>query len=368
MHILLRGGVFMENLRVYPYLKGILLLLITGAVLCWGSTVYEGMKSAVQVCLETMIPSLYAMMICSTLFLNCGTDRILSRPLHKPARFLFGCSGRVFVIFLLSQAAGYPVGARMLCELSEKGQLTRRQASWFAGVCFGGGPAFLSALFASNPEDGRAVFLTGFLANGILFCCMSRFLHADKLPEKETLSASKGASALVEAAVSGGIAILKICAMVILFGGILSLAKEAGLLALPSFLLSRLIQSTPEQTAQLLCGFAEISHITALFPYGTSQLPVLGAMLAFGGICVLLQIAAVAGDRIHMGCVLLLRCAAAALTGLLLFLRQMWMPAEETAAAAVIWEIPQNIQTGSPLPAIFLLVMTGMLLCSVRQK
>ncbi|MBQ8688348.1 MAG: hypothetical protein IJ512_07360 [Ruminococcus sp.] len=358
----------MENLRIYPYLRGLVLLLITGAVLLWSTAVYEGMRAAVQVCLETMIPSLYAMMICSELLLSRGTHRMLATPLHKPAKLLLGCSGQVLVIFLLSQAAGYPIGAKMLSNLSEKKQLSRKQASLLAGVCFGGGPAFLSALFAEHPGDGRAVFLAGLLANGILFCCMSRFLHTDPSPAHEKYPDAKGAGALVGAAASSGAALLKICAMVIFFGGGLALLSASGALTLPSQLLGRMLQIPENEAERILCAFAEISRITDLIPYRTAQLPLLGAMLSFGGICVLLQIAAVTEGRLHMGWILLLRCIAAALTGTFLFLRQLLIPTEAAAAAAVIWNPSAEIHTGSPLPALFLLVMTGMLLCSVRQK
>ncbi len=356
----------MRNLRLYPYLQGLVFLLVIGAVLVNGAAVCAGMGNAVIICLETMIPSLYAMMICSELFLSWEIDRMVSAPLHKPARFLFGCSGQILVIFLLSQVAGYPIGAKMLTKLVQDGTLSKRQASWLAGVCFGGGPAFLAALFAEHPGDMQIVFLAGFLSNLLLFCCMIRFLHADAQPVKDLIHSGKSAAALVGAATTSGSALLRICAMVILFGGLLELMNAVGITELLAQLLGLLIHRPPAQSAQILCSFTEISQVTKLFPYGTWDLPLLGAALSFGGICVMLQIAAVTEGRLHMGGILLMRCAAAILTGTFLFLWQQLNCTEEIAPAAVIWEVPSDIQAGSPLPALFLLIMTVILLRSVR--
>lgn len=332
-----------------------------------GTAVCTGMGHAVQVCLKTMIPALYAMMICSALFLSSGMDRILSAPLHPLSRVLFGCSGQILLIFLFSQVAGYPIGAKMLGTLQENGQLSKKQASCLAGVCFGGGPAFLSALFCEDVHHRRMVFLAGLLSNLILFCIMSRFLHADAPPVCPYALPQKGAAALVEAASTSGCGLLRICAMVILFGGLLSLLDAVGIMGLAARFLSLLIHSTPERAAQIICSFAEVSRITALFPYSTAELPVLGAILSFGGICVMLQIAAVTGGKLHMGCIFLMRCAAAALTGGWIALWQFLVPEKSVTAAVVIWSAPDVIQTGSPLPALFLLIMTVMLLWSVRK-
>ncbi|MBQ8515709.1 MAG: hypothetical protein IJ496_09965 [Ruminococcus sp.] len=344
----------MKKMTVHPYLLGFGYLFLLVLLILNGASVCRGMGAAVMVCLNTMIPSLYAMMIFSELFLSCGLDRIFARALQYPAKFLFGCSGQVLVIFLLSQVAGYPIGAKLLGTLVKDGQLTRRQASFLSGVCFGGGPAFLAGLFLENTADLYLVFLAGFLSNLILFLCMSRFLRADAFPSEKGSCRPKGAALLVEAACTSGRALLRICAVVILFGGILSLYEE-----IFSFL--------PEQDMRVIGGFAEISRITLLFPYASSKLPLLGAMLSFGGLCVLMQIAAIAGAHLHMGYVFLLRGLAAALTAGWIALYQHLFPAQETAAAVVIFEAPPEIQVGFPLPAFLLLVMTVMLLRSSQR-
>ena len=345
----------MEKLRLGSYISYTAVFIITVCVVMYGYPISQGMKHAVETCLNTMIPSLYAMMICSTLFLSSGLHRILSRFLNAPARILFGCSGDVLVIFLLSQTAGYPVGAKMLCTLCRNGQLTKKQASWLAGVCFGGGPAFLSALCADNKKYASAVFLSCFLSNLLIFSVMSRFLHL-----KNDLSCccahnSLRSSDIVEAVSGSGIALLRICTMVIMFGGIIGLSEASGLFTF-----------IPENANDIVLSITEISRITEIIPCSRSLLPAAGTLLSFGGICVLMQIAAVSEGDLNMMILLILRIFAAGLTWLFLTAFIRIFPEENVLEAAVVWQPPSDIQSGSPVPSLLLLLMTFMLLKTAK--
>ncbi len=344
------------------------LLLIFGVMVC-GNAVYEGMRNAVFVCLETMIPSLYAMMICSTLFLSLRMDAMLAKPLDKIARILFGCSGKVLLIFLFSQAAGYPVGARMLASLVQDRQLSRRTASLLAGVCFGGGPAFLTALFAGDGRTCRAVFVSGILSNVLLLCCLRPFLQREKMPQDVHTSIQKrasGAVLLTQAVESSGAALLRICAMVVLFGGLLQLISAFPVPDVFSLQPLAFLPISAETLGKVLCSFAEISRVTALLPFERGILPLIGAALSFGGICVMMQIAAVTDGCLSMKVIILLRMAAAGLTALWLMLWQELSPdTNVTAAAAVIFSAPVQVQSNSLMGSVFLLIMTIFLLWSV---
>lgn len=341
----------MEKLRLSNCISYTAVFIITVCVVMYGYPVSQGMRSAVETCIYTMIPSLYAMMICSTLFLSSGLHRTLSQILNTPARFLFGCSGDVLVIFLLSQIAGYPIGAKMLCSLIQDNQLTKKQASWLAGVCFGGGPAFLSALFADNKKYASAVFLSCFLSNLLIFSVMTRFLHL-----KNDLSCccthnSLSSSDIVNAVSGSGIALLRICAMVIMFGGLSGIAEAVSLFAI-----------LPDNTERIILSVTEISHITELIPCSQSLLPAAGALLSFGGICVFMQIAAVSEGSINILHLLILRICAAGLTWIFLTEFIQLFPQEAVLEASVIWQPPSDIQSGSPVPSMLLLLMTFILL------
>ena len=215
----------MEKSDIRRVICTIIILFFTSVILLNGYVVFKGMQHAVKVCLETMIPSLYAMMILSNIFVSHGFHNTLGKMLKAPAKFLFRCSGQVLAVFLFSQTAGYPVGSGMLLTMQEKGQLSKRQASLLSGVCFGGGPAFILSLFQNKKEDAAAVFVAGLLSNLILFIIICRI-------EKEPMCSSSEVQAekhmafsetITAAAAESAKALLKICAMIVMFGGITAL-------------------------------------------------------------------------------------------------------------------------------------------------
>lgn len=321
--------------------------------------VFHGMQNAVRVCLETMIPSLYAMMILSELFIAGKFCNAFGKFLKIPGKYLFRCSGQVLAVFLFSQTAGYPVGTRMLVLMEEKGQLTKKQASVLSGVCFGGGPVFISSLFAEKKEDAAAVFLAGLLANLFLFIIISRFTGTccKKSINKIDSTAKSPSELITDSVIQSGKAVLKICAMIIMFGGFLSLSD------LPVF---RFL--TENLYGKAAFGFLEISRITALFPCSYEALPIIGAALSFGGICVLLQLSAITKGKINIGYVLIIRITAAFITWILLFLRCIFLPVRSEDAFASFSAV--NSQTGShsPLPSVLLIIMTLMLIVSAENK
>jgi hypothetical protein len=300
-------------------------VVLVALMLLEAQAVLTGMQTAVKTCLLTLIPSLYGMMICSSLLTG-----------GRQPKGILG-------VVLLSQVAGYPVGACMLSKFVRKGTRSRTQASLLAGACFGGGPAFYAGLFSGRPAtEAWRVFLAGIAANACLLCVPALYgwychrARSTALPaapceaRAETVSGEDGAAAvgmlqglcnrLVDAVTSSGVALLKICAMVIACGGMLGLGKGCGLLGLLGQMLSA-CTGLPTTTAQaILCSIVEISQITALSPDRSVGLPLMGALLSFGGCCVLLQIAAVTGNTLRMGVIVGMRLIAACITGLLLWM------------------------------------------------
>ncbi len=333
------------------------ILLSILAVVFNGEAVAAGMRSAVNACLDTMIPSLYAMMILSEIFISSGIMRHIARFLDKPAKLLFGADGRVMVIFLFSQVSGYPIGARMLCRLCASGNLSKRQASLLAGVSYAGGPAFLSALFAGTSHDAALVFAAGAISNLLIFSIICRTLKIRNSCSKRYDKISPVTTSIVNAASVSGTALLKVCAMVILFGGISGTFESFGICRL-----------FPERIYNILLGFAEISRITDCLPYGSNELPILGAMLSFGGICVLMQISAVTEGKLSIKPVIIIRIIAAILTWSQLYIWQMLHPADNAVTAAATEIHSSVVSAATPVPSLLLILMTVMLLLSADKR
>lgn len=101
----------------------------------------EGARSGLELCLRTVIPSLFPFIFLSSLLtssLSSGqfrSSRLLCRLFHIP----HGSDG----ILLSGLLGGYPVGAKCVAEATGRGQLSTVDAERMLVFCNAAGPAFL---------------------------------------------------------------------------------------------------------------------------------------------------------------------------------------------------------------------------------
>ena len=287
------------RLRWYTvfFLLGLLVLCT-----CFAGQIQAELQTAVNRCLTVIIPSLYAMMILSQLFLESGAWQALARPLRRFSTALFGLPESYFALLLLSQFAGYPVGASMLCTLTKQGVLSKEDASRLLCVCYGGGPAFLLGLLGTV-SCRRTCFLLIFSANlfaNLLLC----FLLFHRKPISPPVNGNNAiapfsAQMLTFAVTSAGRTLLKLCGMILCFAALTGIFQAAGLFRCCTALMQQLGVSFP--LADLVRSVLEISNCVELPLPVSLRIPVLAGLLSFGGVCVLLQICAVTGKTISVG-------------------------------------------------------------------
>ncbi len=236
-------------------------------------TVRGELLSAGERCLTVLIPSLYLYSLLAAFCIRSGGLAALSR--------IFGKNGMLLAVLLFSQLAGYPVGAQLLHEMELAGSLNKPQLRRALCVCIGCGPGFLLGTVCCGMPLGLALWmlLSVSLPNLVLGAVMLRKCHVSaELPTFPGLS-----YALTSSAESAAGAMLKISAMVMAFAGVTGIAEGFGAFS-----------PLPERTAAGIRTILEVSCVAEYMRLGGS-LPWAAAFLAFGGICVHLQIAAIAG-------------------------------------------------------------------------
>ncbi len=328
-----------------------LLLLLIGC-LFYAAPIQVALAETIFFCLQSIIPALYAVMIAAQLLIRTNGYLFFC----KPFAWLFQkrLPPVCFAIFLMSQVAGYPVGAKLLDMQMQNGTLTRKQATLLTGVCFGSGPSFLFGTLAAL--TGKAgcwlLFFSMLSANILLLLLMIPFLSLPKVPE--TAPRRLTASMLSETVIQSGTALLQMCAMILFFRCLLTIAQASGLF--PS--------------SGLLCAFFEITSLTTLSPSTPWLFSLFAALLSFGGICVHLQIFAVTNGRISIFLVLLLRGVAALFAaafcriGCHLFPQVLSLVTNSRSVSAPVLQG----SSVSPAASLLLLVATILLLQTAEQQ
>lgn len=340
-------------------------VILPAAAFCFIKTdaVKDAVREAVYRCLETVIPSLYAMLIVSGIIVRSGIHTKMPRPLRSFGRAVFGMEGGVFPIFLFSVFAGYPVGAKMLCTEAECGHLSKRRAELLSGVCFGAGPAFIfgciSGQLYGSSAAGRVILLCT-VGTDILLALALRFFH-DKKAKAETAPHFRfDGNMFTDCVSSAGRLMLEICFMIAAFAVLSAMLTYTGAAHKAGEVTAHLTGLAPEVSEQLIAAFLDVTSLSGLPKNDYSLLPFLCALTSFGGVCVLFQAAAAVSGKLSVKPLVIMRLAAAVISFFMCRAVMPFMLQNVTVSASSVSVHSER----SPVPSVMLLLMTLMVLSS----
>ncbi len=181
----------------------------------------QGVRRGIELCLETVIPSLFIFMIFCDLFAGLGNGNILLRPFGWLA-----CAYRLpkaaAPALLLGVIGGYPIGARMAVKMQGQGKLSRLQAERLLTVAYCASPAFMAGAGRDVFGNGRLGLVlwgcqlaAGLLTGLIMSCFFPRGQPSAARPEEKPVRS--GFTGAVVSAVRGmGV----ICGFVVAFSAV----------------------------------------------------------------------------------------------------------------------------------------------------
>lgn len=118
-----------KKLTFKDYLMIVPALLFIGLIILTPSVSAQGAKYGLYVSATVLIPSLFPFAIPVLFLINTG---------------LFSSSKRPFLyLYFLSLIGGYPIGAKLISELYEKGIIELPNAKKYLPLCVNAGPAFI---------------------------------------------------------------------------------------------------------------------------------------------------------------------------------------------------------------------------------
>lgn len=247
-----------------------------------GKTALEGIRVGMELCLNTLVPSLFPFFVLSTLITGSLTGISLAplRPASRLCRMPTGSESLLLVGIL----GGYPVGAGNINAAYKSGKLSRTDAQRMAIICNNAGPSFLfGVLGAFFPHVGwlwllwgiqiAATVITGILLPG---GSTSKLILTDapQVQITDALSRSIKNMALV-------------CGWVMLFRMILEFLNKWVL-----WKLSKPLQIAVSGLLELSNGCLALSSIGSI----GVRFMLAGAFLSLGGVCVWMQAKAVFPD------------------------------------------------------------------------
>lgn len=331
---------------------GICVMLITDS-----KQVIETSQRSVTVCLSVIIPSLFAFMVLSQIMISCGIADILFFPLYKISSFWFKGSRRQFSVFLLSLIGGYPVGIKLLRELTAYNKNYTAIAENMLCYCYCGSPAFIIqivglSIFGST-DAGLLVYISNAAACLVMAVIINLFSKktniGDTSPSGVKISLEIVTSSIEKTVKALGV----ICGTILAFNILLELMDYIGFM-------DAIAGSGVEK---LVASAFEISNLSLFQGNNYGWLPFFAGITSFGGLCIIVQTAALSGGIIPLKKFILSRIPAALLSGFIC--KGLMLVSGITLESYSPVSFTPVLSSVNPLCSICIVIMTYIL---VRNK
>ena len=240
-----------------------------------GQTAMDGVRTGLDICLRTLIPSLFPFFVLSGIITATLTGHRIPW-LGWVCRFCHMPNGSESFL-AIGLLAGYPVGAGNLWTACQNGSLTHEDANRLAVFCNNAGPAFIFGVIGQMFPDRSWVIALWLIQ--VASALLSGFLLSGK-SRRDTIcmvTEQRSSSDSVSRAIKN---MASVCGWVILFRMILC------------FLDKWVLWLLPISVRVFFYGTLELSNGCLLLPSILSvrlRFLIASVMLSFGGLCILMQ-------------------------------------------------------------------------------
>lgn len=349
----------MKN-RLKKSLLIIICIFLVFLLLYYSEEIFNGVYNGINVCLNSLIPSMYIFMILACFISVSNIDTYIGKLLNPISIRLFKMSGETFSIMLLSFIGGYPVGAKIISDKVKLNQLSEKDAQYLLNFCVYCSPAFIisgvSVFLWGNSKLGIYIYISQILS-GILMAIVCAFRQKQVIYVKSNNNENSISNSLVYAVNNATKSMCVICSFVILFYALFALIDLIKL---------------PKEYSSFIKGILEVTSGCQLIEQKSliNSVLLVSIFTSFGGFCVILQLNSILNN-----------CNINLLK--FIFIRVIFTAISTAITYIVIVYLQTNIQcfytknsysfhmyTVSPISSIFLIALGLMLLlfCNKSDK
>ncbi|MDE6133118.1 MAG: hypothetical protein K2G04_07085, partial [Oscillospiraceae bacterium] len=257
----------MKNIK--NYIGVVLAVLYAFFLIAFVKDVCAAVLNSVKVCMEVMIPSLYAFMVISGFIVSSNIYAVISKPFGFVSRYIFRIPEEYFSVFLIGSIGGYPVGARLLADMANEGKISKSDAEHMLSYCYLAGPAFICSIAGvklfSSVKIGMIIFAAVIGAN-IIIAVLTGL--GRKVPPKSRKKVDLDVSfdCLIRSVYSGAKGMFSICAVIVFFSSIICILDKLGVINYAAEIISEILGLSFSDSIATVKSIVEISNISGLTP------------------------------------------------------------------------------------------------------
>lgn len=249
-----------------------MIILFTAAILLivFSAEMREGAYKGLALVENTIIPSLLPLLIIFLLIMKTGARDVLARAFGFVSHYFFNLPMVTFPAIIMGLVGGYPTGALLTQELFLSQEIDRAQAARMLRFNFCGGCGFIITAVGTatllSPKAGLILFVSNITVSVLMGFALSFTQPRMKKGFYSYRESPPLGNAIADSAEGAIKSMLSIAAFVIFFGAVNHIAS------LPKFILP-IVEITNG-----LCSGEKFS------------LPEISGYLAFGGLCIHMQL------------------------------------------------------------------------------
>ena len=252
---------------------------------CSGNCIFKiacpRMPYGIQICLNSLIPSLFFFMALSSFLMQSGIGDKMFYPLCYPLSKMFRIEKKFVPIFCFSLLGGYPIGPKLIADAISKKEMSPKTGARMLAFCVNCGPAFLisavSVPIFHNYRIGMIVYLSQILSAFCIGCLLGRKKtespFSKVLTQNQQYAHLSFSNEFVIAVQTSVKSMALICAFVVAFTGISQVLKDTGMIhAISSLLQYVMTEESANRSSirvtgsnQRLCPAVRISLYAAFY-------------------------------------------------------------------------------------------------------
>lgn len=293
------------NLKKYFFT--IIFILFVISLLLFSNNNLIAAQNGLALWATKVLPTLFPFFVATELLCQTNFTYILGKLLNKFMKPIFNVPGESSIAIILGTISGYPVGAKVVCNLKEQKIISKIEAERLIAYTNNSGPLFILgtvgiALFGD--EKIGFILLISHIISSLLVGYCFKFWKKDKFDinfrerkfnsQNTPIKISDLGETLGNSIKKSISSILSIGGFIVLFSVILSILESSGILESLTYFFSTL--GLPKDiTLSFISGFIELTNGVTLSSnlytsYSTISILLTSFLLGFGGISVLLQV------------------------------------------------------------------------------
>jgi len=293
-------------ISIKKYFFTVLFLFFVLSLLLFSVSNLDAAKNGLLLWANSVVPTLFPFFVATELLCKTNFTQILGKFLNKFMKPVFNVPGESAIAIIMGTISGYPVGAKVVCNLYENNFCSKAEAERLIAFTNNSGPIFIlgsvGVSLLGNVELGK-ILLISHILSALLVGLIFRFWKKNqvnltfrnyKSESKELVKVSNLGEILGDAIIKSISTILSIGGFVVLFSVILSILSSLEILTSATDFLVNL--GFPRNLALgFLTGIIELTNGLQLASSSYSYVPqpctlTCSFLLGFGGLSVLLQV------------------------------------------------------------------------------